>query len=96
MKLLTKWQTKLLIGRKLQKMRIYRKIKENNDDVLYEYLWSDYQNPYTELIKINKKDLSYKVLKLADGDPNEELAGFYAMRVLSKNNYPAAYTHTAS
>ncbi len=77
-------------------MRMYRKIKEDNDKAVYEYLWSDYKKPYTGLVEINKKDLSYKVLKVADGDPRPEYAGVYAMTALSRNNYPETYTHTAS
>lgn len=76
-------------------MRIYRKVKEDDDKVVYEYLWHSYKNPYTGLVEINKKDLTYKVLKLADGDYSEKKAGFYAMNALSKNGYPESYTHTA-
>ena len=47
-------------------MRMYRKIEEDNDTFVYEYLWSDYKKPYTGLVEVNKKDLSYKVLKVVD------------------------------
>ena len=77
-------------------MRMYKKVREDDDKAVYEYLWSDYEKPYTGLVEINKKNLTYKVLKLADGDPSEEYAGFYAMNALSKNGYPKSYTHTAS
>lgn len=77
-------------------MRMYRKIEEDNNTVVYEYLWSDYEKPYTGLVEVNKKDLSYKVLKVADDDPRPEYAGVYAITTLARNNYPKTYTHTAS
>lgn len=77
-------------------MRIYRRVSNNGYKIVYEYLWSDYKKPYTGLIEINKKDLTYKVLKVADGDPRPEYAGVYALTALSRNNYPRSYTHTAS
>lgn len=77
-------------------MRIYRKAKEDGYKVWYKYLWSDYTKPYTGLIEINKKEMTYKVLKLADGDYSEEKAGYYALSALSRNGYPRSYTHTAS
>lgn len=77
-------------------MRMYRRVSNDESKAVYEYLWNSYKKTYTGLVEINKKDLSYKVLKLADGDPSEERAGFYAMRALSNNNYPESYTHTAT
>lgn len=76
-------------------MRIYQKIKETDEKVLYEYLWGSYKKPFTGLIEINKKNNSVSVLKAADDEWNIEKAGAYAFYTLSKNNYPQRYTHTA-
>jgi hypothetical protein len=76
-------------------MRIYQKINENDEKVLYEYLWGSYKKPFTGLIEINKKNNSASVLKTADDDNRPEYAGAYALYTLSKNKYPKRYTHTA-
>ncbi len=76
-------------------MRIYHKIKESDDKVLYEYLWGDYQKPFTGLIEIDKKNESASLLRIADEDKRPRHACAYALYTLSKNNYPNRYTHTA-
>ena len=77
-------------------MRIYQKINETKEKVIYEYLWGDYKKPFTGLIEINKKKESASVLKIAEGDNRPQLAGAYALYTLPKCNYPNRYTHTGS
>lgn len=74
---------------------MFRKKREDEKIALYEYLYEDYQLPYTGLIEITKQPLSAKILKLADGDWRPEYAAAYAKHVLPKNDYPDTYTHTA-
>jgi hypothetical protein len=74
---------------------MYRKIKEDNRKVVYEYLWGSYKKPYTGLIVIHKNKNSVAVIKAADDDRRPEYAGAYALIALSERNYPNSYTHTA-
>lgn len=76
-------------------MRMYRKISESEEKVVYEYLWGSYTKPYTGLIEINKKKNSASVLKGADNDKLPKNAGVYALYYLPKKNYPNQLTHPA-
>ena len=76
-------------------MRMYRKISDDKDKAVYEYLWGDYDQPYIGLLEINKANEEVKIIKAADKEWSARKAGFYAMISLPKNGYPDRYTHTA-
>lgn len=75
-------------------MRMFRKIKETNKEVVYEYLCENYKLPYTGILKIKKEPFEIIVEKPADGEWNEEQARFSAVTLI-KAKYPQRYTHAA-
>ena len=77
-------------------MRMYHKVAETNEKVIYEYLCSDYKRPYTGLIEIRKSDHETTVVKPADKEPNPRMAGFHVFYEFPKMNYPERFTHTGA
>lgn len=67
-----KWQMKSIIGRRQFIMRMFRKISETKNEVIYEYLCENYKLPYTGLVKIKKTPFCVSVEKTADGEWNEK------------------------
>ena len=76
-------------------MRIYQKISESDDKVVYEYLWGTSEKPFTGLVEINKKQKSASALNPATDEWDSKKAGAYALYYLPKKNYPKRFTHTA-
>ena len=95
MKWHTQKQIKNIIGRRLLKMRMFRKKYENAEKAVYEYLCEDYKLPYTGIIEINKATLDTVVVKPAENEWNEQKAIMVARFSLPERNYPKTLTHTA-
>lgn len=77
-------------------MRMYKKINENNEKAVYEYLYGDYTLPYTGLVEINKIDEKASLIKSADGEGSPTKAAAYALMEIPKLGYPDLFTHNAA
>lgn len=77
-------------------MRMYKKIKETQNEVRYSYLWGDIGLPYSGEIIIRKDTHTAKLIKKADLDTEPGMSVYIAGTVLVRERYPERRTHTAA